>query len=94
MKNVAPRFACSSVFYTGYNISDSDGLTVVSSIRKIEERFLLRSSYVIGCTADASDDADVILMRSGGNEIMLKPPTKDFLPNLVRRFVTNQAKEK
>lgn len=65
---------------------DIDGLETMSTIRRYEAENNLVPCYMISYTADATDSAARLLLGAGGNEIMLKPPPKSFLPNLERRF--------
>lgn len=48
-------------------------------IRKVESDRDLLPSYILSYTADATDKATELLLGSGGNEIMLKPPPSDFI---------------
>ena len=63
-----------------------DGLEVIAKIRKMEFEQHLQPSYIVTCTADILDNASMILLQAGGNQVVLKPLVPDVLRNLVRRF--------
>ena len=75
-----------SVMVVDYHMPDIDGLETMSVIRRFEVERDLQPCYIISYTADATDNAARLLLSAGGNEIMLKPPPKNFIPNLVSRF--------
>ena len=75
-----------SICIVDYHMPDIDGLETMSCIRKFEAAQGMRPCYMISYTADATDTAARLLLGAGSNEIMLKPPPKSFIPNLVRRF--------
>lgn len=74
------------VFLADNNASGTNGLEVLSKIRKIEHERKLLNSYVVSYTADIADNGSTLLLKAGGNEVMMKPPPSDFIPNLARRF--------
>jgi len=82
-----------SLLIVDYHMPDFDGLETMSTIRRIETERGLRPSYIISYTADATDNAAMLLLGAGANEMMLKPPPKDFVPNLVQRFRVQTATE-
>lgn len=74
------------IFLADNNASSADGLEVLSKIRKIEHERKLLNSYVVSYTSDMADNGATLLLKAGGNELMMKPPPSDFIPNLARRF--------
>ena len=72
---------------------DIDGLEAVYTIRKYERDQELPPAYMISYTADATEIAARLLFGAGTNEIMLKPPPKEFIPNFVRRLRTDTDKQ-
>ena len=63
-----------------------DGIAATKCIRQIEFEKELNPAYIFSNTADATEEAEILLKESGVNEIMLKPPPKGFLANVVRRL--------
>jgi len=83
-----------SLLIIDYHMPMMDGLETMKAIRKIEQERDMWPSYIISYTADATEKAEKLLLGSGGDEIMLKPPPKDFIPNLVQRFRVKTTTEK
>lgn len=75
-----------SVLFIDYHMPDVDGLEATKRIRKFEAEKNLKRSYIFSYTADVTEKASNLLRFNGTNEIMSKPPPKDFLASVVGRF--------
>jgi len=75
-----------SVVIIDYHMPGMNGLEATKVIRKYEEDLGLQSSYILSYTADLSTEANDLLLSSGANSIMTKPPPTEFIPELVRRM--------
>ena len=63
-----------------------NGLEATTAIRTYEKTHFLHPSFILSYTADLSEEACNLLVSSGSDGIMTKPPPKDFLRNLVGRM--------
>jgi type III protein arginine methyltransferase len=69
-----------------YHMPDTDGIAATKAIRAYEMEKGLEPSYIVCYTADATDQAKELLLKSGFDDVMTKPPPKGFIANLVRRL--------
>ena len=77
---------CPSLVIIDYHMPEVDGIAAMKAIRGIESELKLPASYIMSYTADVTEQAIELLLRSGAQEIMEKPPPKGFIANLVRRL--------
>ena len=63
-----------------------NGLEATRAIRQYEQVHSVEPSYILSYTADYSREATDLLLSSGSDGIMTKPPPRDFIANLVRRM--------
>lgn len=75
-----------SVCFIDFHMPEVDGIAATKAIRQYEFEMGLNPAYIFSNTADATDEANMLLTESGVNEIMLKPPPKGFLHKIVSRL--------
>lgn len=75
-----------SIVIIDYHMPGMNGLEATTAIRTYERMHLLQPSFILSYTADLSAEACNLLVSSGSDGIMTKPPPKDFLQNLVGRM--------
>uniref|UniRef100_A0A7S3P9V0 Response regulatory domain-containing protein n=1 Tax=Amphora coffeiformis TaxID=265554 RepID=A0A7S3P9V0_9STRA len=80
-----------SVMIIDHQMSGMDGLETVTEVRRVEYMRKLQPSYIVSQTSDVTNNVAMILLQAGGNEVMVKPPPADFIPNLVCRFQVEKA---
>ena len=80
------------LLFIDYHMPEVDGIEATERIRQYEKDNGLRPAYILSYTADGTDKAEQSILSRGTDEIMTKPPPKDFLPKLVQRLrVKSQA---
>jgi two-component system, chemotaxis family, sensor kinase Cph1 len=82
-----------SIVIIDYHMPGMDGVVATKRMRKYEEDQDLRQAYVLSYTADTSDMASEVLIASGSNQIMSKPPVKGFIADLVKRMKVQSSTE-
>jgi light-regulated signal transduction histidine kinase (bacteriophytochrome)/CheY-like chemotaxis protein len=75
-----------SVVIIDYHMPGIDGVGATKAIRKYENDQNLTPAYIMSYTADMSDEANAVLMASGSNAVMAKPPPAGFVAQLVKRM--------
>jgi two-component system, chemotaxis family, sensor kinase Cph1 len=75
-----------SMCFIDYHMPDVDGILATKQIRAFEADQQLPPSYIMSYTADATLAARDIVLASGANDIMTKPPPKGMIPNLISRL--------
>jgi CheY-like chemotaxis protein/nitrogen-specific signal transduction histidine kinase len=62
-----------------YHMPQCDGLDATKIIRRYEKKNNLPPSCIVIYTADVTDEAGKLILSSGANENMPKPPPKEFI---------------
>ena len=75
-----------SVVIIDYHMPGMNGLDTTKAIRKYEKAHDIPPSFILSYTADLSGEAHDLLVTSGSDGIMTKPPPRDFIHKLVRRM--------
>jgi CheY-like chemotaxis protein len=70
-----------------YHMPETDGLEATKMIRQYEKKSNLPPSFIVIYTADVTDESGKLILSSGANENMTKPPPKGFVKKLVKRLV-------
>ena len=74
------------LLFIDYHMPEVDGIEATERIRQYEKENNLQPAYILSYTADGTDSAEQKILSRGTDEIMTKPPPKDFLPNMVDRL--------
>jgi chemotaxis family two-component system sensor kinase Cph1 len=69
-----------------YHMPDVDGIEATCTIRKYEQENKIDPTYILMYTADATEQARALILSSGVDDIMSKPPPKGFIAGLVQRL--------
>ena len=69
-----------------YHMPETDGIAATYAIRAYEEERGLEASHIFCYTADIADQTKLLLLRSGFDDVISKPPRKGFISNLVGRL--------
>jgi signal transduction histidine kinase/ActR/RegA family two-component response regulator len=70
-----------------YHMPATDGLAATKIIRQYENKNNLPPSCIVIYTADVTDETGKLILNSGANENMAKPPPKGSIKQLVQRLV-------
>jgi CheY-like chemotaxis protein len=70
-----------------YHMPETDGLAATKAIREYEKEKKLPPSSILIYTADATEEAQKVILNSGADEFMAKPPPKGSIKQLVERLV-------
>uniref|UniRef100_A0A7S3L7N0 Phytochrome n=1 Tax=Amphora coffeiformis TaxID=265554 RepID=A0A7S3L7N0_9STRA len=80
-----------SVVIIDYHMPGMNGLDATKAIRKYEQAHGIQPSFILSYTADLSCEAHDLLVTSGSDGIMTKPPPRDFIQKLVRRMEVSKT---
>lgn len=79
-----------SLCIVDYHMPEIDGVAATAAIRQFEEDRNLPRSRIIIYTADAADSTKAMLLESGVDEILSKPPPKGYIAQLVDRMIFDE----
>jgi len=69
-----------------YHMPETDGIAATAAIRAYEEAQGLDASRILCYTADVCDQSKQLLLKSGFDDVISKPPGKGFISELVGRM--------
>ena len=69
-----------------YHMPETDGIAATGAIRAYEEAHGFDASLILCYTADVTDQTKLLLLRSGFDNVISKPPYKGFIVELVARL--------
>ena len=75
-----------SLCFIDYHMPDVDGILATKQIRAFEVEHRIPQSYIMSYTADATLAARDVVLASGADDIMTKPPPKGLIPDLINRL--------
>jgi CheY-like chemotaxis protein len=76
-----------------YHMPETDGIASTRAIRAYEKEQGIVASHILCYTADVSDETKKLLLRSGFDNVISKPPYKGFIAELVGRLELYHTKE-
>jgi len=76
-----------------YHMPETNGIASTRAIRAYEEEQGIEASHILCYTADVSDETKKLLLRSGFDNVISKPPYKGFIAELVGRLELYHTKE-
>lgn len=81
------RYKLLAGVFMDYHMPNCNGVNAITQIRSIEKLLELRPAYIIGFSADVSDDSIARLTKSGANSIFVKPSAAGQVEDKCRRLI-------